>query len=710
MSAEAHILVIDDEPSVRNLLTYTLSQAGYWVVTAASAREGIERMPRSTFDLILLDLRMPDMEGLEALQAIQEVNPSIPVVMIAGHATVEMAVACLKAGATDFIQKPFEIERLRMIIRREIERRRLSSVVALYETGITILETHDPDVLLPRVVKLAMKALQADDASLMQTEEDGSLRLAYSHTLGRPEQPLVAPRPGVAIRVLELGEPVLLEDGLQADPRFADLARRDVRIRSSIVHPLYKDGRLLGVLNINRIEDPEPFTRRDLQQATVLASMIALSLDNARLFQQLQARVADLSSTQSQLIHSEKMAAFGQLAAGVAHEINNPAAFICTNLTQLRQHMEQFQKVLSVILAGGSTDEARAVAREAGIADRMREVQEILDETSIGFGRIVDTVDDLRSFARIGERAPLRFPLQLAVDSAVRMCRNELQQRGQLTVQLPPDIEVVGDQSQLSQVFLNLLLNAAQALDQGRYDENRVEVTLVRDELWAEVHVRDSGAGIPAGDLARVFDPFYTTKSSDRGTGLGLTISREIARRHGGSVEVQSEVGQGSCFTVRLPVASSDASRHPPCNDALPSPVDERPMLRPLHLLVVDDEPALLRSLSRGLGRRHQVVTAHGGEAALRLLQDDPEIEAVICDLLMPGLTGMDVYEHAVRHHPHLRHRFVFLTGDAFTPAARTFAEAHRGHVMLKPFDIGQLERMLASVVPIPVPPRSMAN
>jgi CheY-like chemotaxis protein len=213
-------------------------------------------------------------------------------------------------------------------------------------------------------------------------------------------------------------------------------------------------------------------------------------------------------------------------------------------------------------------------------------------------------------------------------------------------------------------VFLNILINAAQAIEEGRTSENWISVATGREAEKVYVEIANSGAPIPPEHLPRIFDPFFTTKAQGEGIGLGLTISYAIVQQHGGRIDVQSSPDTGTRFRIWLPVEPGAAER--PELDA--GRVRGR-------VLVVDDEPAILRAMDRILSRVHRVETAGGGEEALARIEADAGFDVVFCDLMMPGMSGMDLFEQVLEKHPDLAARFVFMTGGTFTDQAQEFAD-----------------------------------
>jgi CheY-like chemotaxis protein len=249
---------------------------------------------------------------------------------------------------------------------------------------------------------------------------------------------------------------------------------------------------------------------------------------------------------------------------------------------------------------------------------------------------------------------------------------------------------VCADEARLGQVFINLLLNAAQAIPEGLAQQNEIAVAL-RPSAGGQivVEVRDTGKGIPQDVLGRIFDPFFTTKPFGQGTGLGLSISQSIVRSLGGDIQVESEVGKGSVFRLFLPVAPPEpaAPSEPPPRE----PASER---RSGAVLIVDDDPLVAKALLRTLAGHDVTVASHGKEA-LDLLLGGPRFDVIVCDLMMPVMTGMELHAELARRLPEVLERMVFITGGVFTKEAKAFLDQVPNHCLTKPFDPESLRELV---------------
>ena len=353
---------------------------------------------------------------------------------------------------------------------------------------------------------------------------------------------------------------------------------------------------------------------------------------------------------QARLALASRMASVGTLAAGVAHEINNPLGWLLANL-----------------------DEAQAVLRDS--ADpRLTEAAGLLARAREGAERVRSIVRDLGAFSRPGGDESQRADLRAVVESSAAMTSNEIRHRARLVMNVPASLpSVAGDPSRLGQVFVNLLVNAAHAIPEGQAARHEIRVSAGQEDpagngpVWVEV--ADTGPGIAPEVLPRIFDPFFTTKRVGEGSGLGLSICMGIVRGLGGEIRVESTPGAGTRFRVVLPAALPSAF---PAAIPAAEPVKVASGRR-ARVLVVDDEPLFAEAAGRLLAREHDVDVVNGGHAALRRIQEGQRYDVIVCDLMMPDLTGMALHDSLRISAPEQRDCMILLTGGAFTDAAREF-------------------------------------
>ncbi len=383
--------------------------------------------------------------------------------------------------------------------------------------------------------------------------------------------------------------------------------------------------------------------------------------------------------SQQRMRQSERLAAIGQLAAGVAHEINNPAAFVLANLS-----------ALDLLLK----DPPRAGA--PGSEEFIRQAADITIDCLRGIDRIVAIVRDLRRFARHENDRQETLQLDALVAEACKMVRAEMAYRARLVVQGAAPPPVRGDRTKIVQVLTNLLLNAAQAIPEGAADRHEITVAVFARGETAVVRVTDTGSGIPPEVQGRIFEPLFTTKSRESGLGLGLSISADILKRHGGEIRLVRTSPGGSVFEVILPVAAAVSL---PTSAPVAPPV---PATRKSRVLFIDDEDALLVAMRRLYASRYDVGTASGGRSAIALLARDAAWEAIICDLMMPDLDGPAVFEWVRAHRPELADRMLFCSGGAFTPRGDGFAELMGDRLLQKPVRPDVLRAAIERLPPLP--------
>jgi PAS domain S-box-containing protein len=376
------------------------------------------------------------------------------------------------------------------------------------------------------------------------------------------------------------------------------------------------------------------------------------------------------AKSQKQLVFADRMAAVGTLATGVAHEINNPLTFVVANIDT-------------------ALEEIGAIIRGAP-PDRMKELEEMLTEARHGVDRVATIVRALKTFSRIEEERLGAIDVIPVIDLAISMTLNEIRHRARLVREYGPLPLVDADGARLGQVFINILVNAAHAFPAGNTDANEIRVATFTDaDGRAVVEVRDTGAGIPAPLLGRVFDPFFTTKPIGLGTGLGLSISHSIVTGMGGEISAKSELGHGTVLRIALPPSSSPTIQPPAVSGA-----PKAGSARTAAVLVVDDEQAIGLAIRRVLGT-HDVTVVTTAQAALDLLAEGKEFDMVLSDLMMPGMSGMELYREIARRHPKVAETVVFLTGGAFTAEAHAFLDEVGNERVNKPFDSKALREMV---------------
>lgn len=383
---------------------------------------------------------------------------------------------------------------------------------------------------------------------------------------------------------------------------------------------------------------------------------------------------------------TERLASMGLLAASMGHEINNPLAYVLANVDDLAQLLPRLAGVSARCSAGlrravgdGMYDtivgEDSALLELGVLQGASARARDALD----GARRITRISKALSTFTRVDTSDSCKLDLQLAIESAIAMSSNELRLRTTLTLDLEPIPAVWASEGKLSQVFLNLLTNASHAV--AEIETRAIKVRTWSEEDWVCVAIEDTGAGIKPENMTRIFDPFFSTKRVGTGTGLGLSICRNIIDEFGGDIRVESELNKGTRFVVRLPVWTEAAQ----LRSAQRGPESADTANLRGRVLIIDDE-APLRHVMERLLIAHEVVSASSGDEALAILQHDRSFDLILCDLMMPEVTGMDVHHWLVSHDPVLATRLVFITGGAFGPVAAEYLSDAGNLKLEKPF------------------------
>jgi signal transduction histidine kinase/CheY-like chemotaxis protein len=375
---------------------------------------------------------------------------------------------------------------------------------------------------------------------------------------------------------------------------------------------------------------------------------------------------------QSNLLVADRMVSMGMLAAGVAHEVNNPLASVMANVEFADRDVAELE-------------------RRLGASTGLTEIREALHDAREGSDRIRQIVRDLKVFSRSEEERRTLVDVRQVIESTLRLAWNEVRHRARLVKNYGKTPPVEASEARLGQAFLNLLINAAQAIPEGRADSNEIRITTSTDASGsALIEIEDTGEGMTPEVLGRLFQPFFTTKPVGTGTGLGLSLCRRILTDVGGTISIRSTLGSGTVVSVVVPpkttgiVASRGSIRTDSASYSMKPPRRGR-------VLVVDDEPAVAKVLTRALTSDHDVVALVHAEEALQRIVAGERFDVIFCDLMMPQMTGMDFFEALARDCPEQASKMVFVTGGAFTPRGRQFLDDVPNQRIEKPFDFRQI-------------------
>jgi signal transduction histidine kinase/CheY-like chemotaxis protein len=554
------VLVIDGKKDAVQLITESILRPhGYSYLVAHNGEEGFRLALEKEPDLIITDLRTPQMSGLEILEALQAKGRRIPVILMALYGSEETAVQAFRLGAKDYVTKPFKVQDMLEAIDRALAekqlrkknqpgkgmidvdqqlKRRVKELNILYSVGKSVTSLLDLEKVLNRIVEAAVFVTGAEEGSLMLVDKDtGELYLRASLGLGEKFARgfRLKVEHSIAGQVVKTGQPIL-----QSTQEEETLKVKTGYLVKSLVNvPLKAKDEVIGVLAVNNKVFSRPFTENDVHLLSALADYATIAIVNAQLYEEtkrwseelerkVEARTRELRAAQEQLLQSEKLASIGQLAAGVAHEINNP---------------------MGVILGF-----AQGILKTLPQDDSLRRPLTTMEKESLRCKRIVQNLLD---FAHYSEPTPHLTNINELLDASCELVEHQISlQNVKLFKDYDPALpSIMADLHQLQQVFINVMLNAYQAMPDG--GSLRLTTRTVGSEL--QVTLADTGSGILPENVQRIFDPFFTTKEVGEGTGLGLSVSYGIIKAHGGDIEVESQVGKGTTFVIKLPIDKSKA-------------------------------------------------------------------------------------------------------------------------------------------------------
>jgi PAS domain S-box-containing protein len=631
------VLIVEDERIVAKDLQQTLIDMGYDAFAiAASADEAVKCASGRCPDVVLMDIRIKgDRDGIETADVFRQ-RFDVPVVYLTAHADDATIQRAKKTEPYGYLLKPVKSGELRSAIEVSLHRHEMETRLRERERWFSTTLESIADAVV--TVDLAGKI------SFMNAPAERLTGIKLADAVGRPARDVV--------RLLAPADPSSPLDAALALQQTvwvheASLAHEGGAgpIISDSAAPVMDRGQMLGAVMVFR----------DVTEEKLL---------------------------QKQLELGDRLASLGTMAAGVAHEVNNPLAVVAANASYVREEMA---RLLSELRAGPASHEALR---------RVEEMLEAQSEIQSAATRIARIVADLKAFSRPVPASPGHADVGRAVEWSVRSTSHQLRHRARIVAAVPPLPPVAIDETRLGQILVNLLINAAHAIPPGNLEGNQVSVTARAAEgERVVIEVRDTGAGMPPETAARIFEPFFTTKAIGEGTGLGLPICHGIATSVGGDIQVESKVGSGTVVRVILPVASgaSAPSSVPPARARAPGERRGR-------ILVVDDEEMLLRSVRRVL-EGHDVTCTTSAREALAMLERGEAFDVIVSDLMMPNMTGTQFYEELLKVRPEDARRVVFLSGGALSPKDVAFLEAVPNLRIEKPFQVAQLRKLVEQLL-----------
>jgi DNA-binding response OmpR family regulator len=681
MSSKGQILVVEDDPGLQQLIARAAERAGFSTIAAHDGATGLALALTRAIDLVLLDINLPALDGRDVLSHLRQDQRTadLPVLICSGRRDEHNRRLALELGAVDFIEKPFDPRDLMAKIGRQIEKMRAhraelarataspdalakrrgrgapagvpgKSVEQAVVIGRKLRRSANLTPITPADIRRPLRILLAEDT------EDDALLLHRELT-----------RHGFAVTIRRVES--------RAEMRAALGEREFDLVVSDFSMPNFDALDALATVKESGLDLPIIVLSGTVDEASAVIALKAGAHDFvvkgnlARLVPAVERELREAKSRaerrnmEEQLLVSDRMASVGMLAAGVAHEINNPLAAVIGNLTIVCDLLEPREEA-----PGELREAAEAAADALHAAERVREI-----------------VRDVKMFSRGSEERLVPVDLHRVLDSSVRMAWNEIRHRARVSRHFGAIAPVMGSEQRLGQVFLNLIVNAAQAIPPGNAQDNEIRLTTSMDGDRVMVEVSDTGPGIPPEVLPRLFNAFVTTKLPGEGTGLGLSISRRIVRALGGEIAVRSELGAGATFRVDLPASEADPVE--PARDEAPLP-GQAPRSR---ILVVDDEVVVTNTIRRIIGTAHDLVVVFRAQEAFERIRGGERYDLILSDLLMPDMTGMRLHEVLAASVPEQAERMLFMSAGTFTADAAQFLDARPDRLIEKPFDKAHL-------------------
>ena len=631
------VLIVEDERIVAKDLQQTLIDLGYDAyATASSAEDAIARATERCPDIVLMDIRIRGQrDGIQTAEILRR-DFGVPVVFLTAHADEATLQRAKQVEPHGYLLKPIKIAELRSVIEVSIHKNEMEKRLRERERwfSTTLLSIADA------VVSVDL----AGNVTFMNPAAESLTGTTMTDAVGRPARDVIRLFDERAKRLLEVPLDQALRERRTVELAEATLERAaDSRLITDSASPILEKEQLLGAVMVFRDVTAQRTMEKQLELADRLASL-------------------------------------GTLAAGVAHEINNPLAVVGLNSELVMDGLERLRSALR-------SDASPSDSLNSVIEQAIESQRDIHAATS----RIARIVGDLRRFSRPTQDAPGLIDVSRSIEWAIRSTATEFRERAELVSSTLPDLPPVrADETKLGQVLVNLLLNAAQTITPGKPTGNEVSITAdLSEDGRVCIQVRDTGAGMSQAILKRIFEPFFTTKPSSIGTGLGLSVCHGIVTSFGGELQVESEIGRGSVFRILLPAGVVDGT--PVASSGLAEPT------RRGRILVVDDEISILRVISRIL-KEHEVVSTQRGAEVIERLEAGEQFDAILSDVYMPGMTGIELFEVLLARFPEAARRVVFLTGGTATTRTNDFLNSVTNARVEKPFDSAVLKAALASV------------
>lgn len=632
------ILVVDDEHLILRIITDILSKQGYEVKTAPNYHNAIQHLESEEFSAVLTDIRMPEKSGIDLLTHVRELNEDVPVILMTGFASMDSAMEAVKQGAFDYLTKPLDFAKLTKVIKQSIEKFELQKtnkelVDKLQEINTNLEEkVSDRSRELKNILNSANEAIITTNNSLVvKTANPKTMEILGEDCVGKDLSSLIN---GINFKKII---PNILNN--------ASTSKHSVK---------YGDKHL--EINFSQFIDYE---------TEEVFGIVAIIDD-----------ITDKKKLEEQLLHSTRMSAVGQLAAGIAHEFNNVLSGIIgyTSLALTRDDINKIKNDLKVV-----------------------------DKAS---QRAIDVIKQLLTFSKQKEEKYTLSNIDEIIEDAISLVHNSLNKESIKIAKHYSKVPAVRiNKGEIQQVIINLIINAQHAIVQNESLQNDRVIGIKTEVKGADIkiEVSDTGTGIPKEVIPKIFDPFFTTKNKNEeqsGTGLGLSVSYAIVERHRGSIEVSSVKDEGTTFTIYLPYnqplsdsGSIEVNSGNTDANALHSSESERK----LNILVVDDEDFIRNLIDQSLADDgHNIVLVKNGAEAEKEIKNS-SFDLIFLDIMLPDTNGLKLLGDVKVYDPSAM--VVIITGSESKNLADNAISEGATAFLHKPFTVGQIKEAVSEAL-----------
>ena len=646
MSCAAKILIVDDEARMRDSLDVLLSNEGYNIQTGCNGREAVEYLNKDSYDMVLLDMMMPEMDGRQVMDYIKAQHLEVMVIVMTGHASIDSAVECVKRGAHDYLKKPFDFEELLARVKNTINQIQLKKENKIVNGKLEVTQQRyrylvdaSPDIIYILSPEGDIKFINGAVESLLECDADQLLNKHYTH--------------------------ILFEDDIdKAKYRFNE-RRTGSRATSGLELRLKTSG---------NGHDPEKCLMVELKSMGIYNKSEDKTNKTFLGTYGVARDIGDRKRLEAQLLQSQKMEAIGTLAGGIAHDFNNLLMGIMGRISLIKHDIDLNHPQYK----------------------NFKDIEDIAE-------RGADLTKQLLGFAMGGKYEAKPTDINKLIEKCSDMFgRTKKENRIHTTLQ--KDICTVEiDRSQIEQVLLNLFVNAWHAMPGGgdifiktkniSLDADDVMPYGIKPGEFVMVSVTDTGVGMDKETRQHIFEPFFTTKKLGRGTGLGLASAYGIIKNHGGLINVNSKKGEGTTFDFYLPVVEARIVSQ------LRDDAEDEILHGTETILIVDDEEIIVnvsREMLSNMG--YDVFVARGGKEALEIFEKDKDkITLVVLDMIMPDLSGSHVYNVLKEIKPDIK--VLLSSGYSVDDQASKIMSGDCDGFIQKPFNMLQLSKTVREVL-----------